>query len=72
MESHELLRSVFDKKRPKEVSADLALSTSMVYKWAQPRAADGSGIEHLHGLYRPDRFVFHIDIARSVPARRRR
>jgi len=46
MESHELLRSVFDKKRPKEVSADLALSTSMVYKWAQPRAADGSGIEN--------------------------
>ena len=46
MESHELLRSVFDKKAPKEISSDLALSTSMVYKWAQPRAGEGSGIEN--------------------------
>jgi hypothetical protein len=46
MESHELLRAVFDKKTPKEVSADLSLSTSMVYKWAQPRSGDGSGIEN--------------------------
>lgn len=46
MESHELLREVFDKKPPKEVSADLELSTSMVYKWAQPRAGEGSGIEN--------------------------
>ena len=37
MQSHELLREVFDKKTPKEVSADLDLSTSMIYKWAQPR-----------------------------------
>jgi hypothetical protein len=36
MQSHELLREVFDKKGPKEISADLDLSTSMVYKWAQP------------------------------------
>lgn len=46
MESHELLREIFDKKPPKEVSADLDLSTSMVYKWAQPRAGVGSGIEN--------------------------
>lgn len=46
MESHELLREVFDKKTPKEVSADLDLSTSMVYKWAQPREGEGSGIEN--------------------------
>lgn len=36
MESHELLRQVFDKRSPKEISADLRLSTSMIYKWAQP------------------------------------
>ncbi|HZI33297.1 MAG TPA: phage regulatory CII family protein [Candidatus Binatia bacterium] len=36
MESHELLRQVFDKKPPKEISADLGLSTSMIYKWGQP------------------------------------
>jgi hypothetical protein len=46
MESHELLREIFDTKTPKEVSADLELSTSMVYKWAQPRAGEGSGIEN--------------------------
>lgn len=43
MESHELLREVFDKKPPKEVSADLDLSTSMVYKWAQPPSESGGG-----------------------------
>jgi hypothetical protein len=47
MESHELLREIFEKKTPKEVSADLELSTSMIYKWAQPPGnAAGSGIEN--------------------------
>jgi hypothetical protein len=45
MESHELLKEVFDKKAAKEVSADLGLSTSMIYKWAQPSANDG-GVEN--------------------------
>ncbi len=44
MQSHELLREVFEKTAPKKVSADLGLSVSMIYKWAEPpdRAA-GSG-----------------------------
>ena len=41
MESHELLREVFEMKPAKEVSDDLQLSTSMVYKWAQPAANEG-------------------------------
>lgn len=41
MESHELLREVFEKKAAKEISDDLGLSTSMVYKWAQPVANEG-------------------------------
>jgi len=41
MQSHELLREVFEKKSAKEVSADLELSTSMIYKWAQPPNHDG-------------------------------
>ena len=45
MESHELLREVFDQKAPKEVSADLGLSTSMIYKWTQP-TSEGSGIDN--------------------------
>ena len=43
MQSHELLREVFDKKKPKEIAADIGLSSSMVYKWGEPNTA-GSGI----------------------------
>lgn len=38
MQSHELLREVFEKKPAKEVASDLSLSTSMVYKWGQAQA----------------------------------
>jgi len=44
MQSFELLREVFEKKTPKQVAADLGLSLSMVYKWAEPPTnAAGSG-----------------------------
>lgn len=44
MHSHELLREVFQKANPKQVSADLGLSLSMIYKWAEPSdEASGSG-----------------------------
>jgi hypothetical protein len=36
MESHELLRDVFQKITPKHAAAELGLSLSMVYKWAEP------------------------------------
>ena len=36
MQSHELLREVFQKCSPKQVSANLGLSLSMIYKWAEP------------------------------------
>jgi len=39
MESHELLREVFQKTSPKEVASELGLSLSMIYKWAEPPAA---------------------------------
>ena len=54
MESHELLREVFDKKTAKEVSEDLELSTSMVYKWAQPAANEGgigNPLDRIEALY---------------------
>jgi hypothetical protein len=38
MESHELLRDVFQKVSPKQAAAELGLSLSMVYKWAEPPA----------------------------------
>jgi GntR family transcriptional regulator len=48
-----------------EVGAALVSLTRIV------TAADGKGIEHLHGLYRPDRFSFHLDISRPARGRRR-
>jgi hypothetical protein len=36
MQSHELLREVFQKCSPKQVAAQLGLSLSMIYKWAEP------------------------------------
>jgi hypothetical protein len=43
MQSHEILREVFQKCSPKQVAADLNLSLSMIYKWAEPDEAGGSG-----------------------------
>jgi hypothetical protein len=55
MQSHELLREVFQKSGAKNIAAELGLSLSMIYKWAEPPdPAAGSGtvnpldrIEHL-------------------------
>ncbi len=44
MHSHELLREVFKQTSPKQVAADLGLSLSLIYKWAEPPdARSGSG-----------------------------
>lgn len=43
MQSHELLREVFQKTSAKQIAGDLGLSLSMIYKWAEPDDADGSG-----------------------------
>lgn len=43
MQSHELFREVFEKKKPKEIAADLGLSSSMIYKWGEPNTS-GSGV----------------------------
>lgn len=43
MQSHELLREVLQKSSAKQVAADLGLSLSMIYKWAEPDEGGGSG-----------------------------
>lgn len=43
MQSHELLREVLQKTSAKQVAADIGLSLSMIYKWAEPDEGDGSG-----------------------------
>lgn len=43
MESHEVLREALKKTSPKAVAADLGVSLSLVYKWAEKPSEDGSG-----------------------------
>ncbi|MCZ7640981.1 MAG: hypothetical protein M5U12_35965 [Verrucomicrobia bacterium] len=43
MQSHELLRAVYDTGNPKQIAADLGLSLSLIYKWAEPTTETGSG-----------------------------
>lgn len=43
MESHEVLREAFRKTTPKAVAAELGVSLSLVYKWAEKQSEDGSG-----------------------------
>ena len=56
MQSHEVLREVFEKTSPKEISAALDLSLSLVYKWAEPPSPDGpptgNPLERVAALYR--------------------
>ena len=56
MQSHEILREVFQKCSAKQVAADLGLSLSMIYKWAEPDDGTGSGtanpLDRLEALMR--------------------
>jgi hypothetical protein len=57
MQSHELLREVFQKCSAKIVAAETGLSLSMIYKWAEPAdESSGSGtsnpLDRVEALYR--------------------
>lgn len=44
MRSHELLKDILKKTSAKQIAGELGLSLSLIYKWAEPSAADdGSG-----------------------------
>lgn len=44
MESHELLKALLQNTSAKQICADMGLSLSLIYKWAEPPAHDsGSG-----------------------------
>ena len=43
MQSHEILREVFQKCSAKQVAAAMDLSLSTIYKWAEPDEGTGSG-----------------------------
>jgi hypothetical protein len=42
MQSHELLKDILQKISAKQISAEMGLSLSLIYKWAEP-AEEGSG-----------------------------
>lgn len=56
MQSHEILREVFQTTSPKQIAAELGLSLSMIYKWAEADEGDGSGsvnpLDRVEGLLR--------------------
>src|SRR2546430_8405720 len=56
MQSHEVLREVFQKCSAKQIAADLDLSLSLVYKWSEPPTPDGqptgNPLERVAALYR--------------------
>lgn len=54
MESHEVLRGVFQQCSPKQVASDLGLSLSMIYKWAEPPEASVGGSGSTNPLDRID------------------
>jgi hypothetical protein len=65
MQSHEVLREIFQQVSPKHVASEMGLSLSMIYKWAEPPDAEaGSGalnpldrIEALHKATQDPRLI---------------
>lgn len=59
MESHEVVRQALEQASPKEVAAQLGVSLSLIYKWAQPDEDNGSGtvnpLDRVLDLYRVSR-----------------
>ena len=65
MQSHELLREVFHDVNAKQISAEMGLSLSMIYKWAEP-PGEGTGSGAANPLDRLDALVRCTGDARIV------
>jgi hypothetical protein len=46
MDSHDIMRSAVARVGAKAVASDMALSSSLVYKWCQPKGEANSGAEN--------------------------
>jgi transposase len=64
MQSHELLREVLKTTSAKQVAADLNLSLSLIYKWAE--ADDGTGSGSVNPLDRVEQLLRSTDDERLV------
>lgn len=64
MQSHELLREVFKTTSAKQVAADLNLSLSLIYKWAE--ADDGGGSGSVNPLDRVEQLLRSTEDERLV------
>ncbi len=51
MESHEVVRQALTKGNPKEVAAELGISLSLIYKWAQKDPATPNPLDRVAMLY---------------------
>ncbi len=56
MQSHELLKELLKKTSAKQLSADMGLSLSLIYKWAEPPAS-GSGSGAVNPLDRIEQLL---------------
>jgi hypothetical protein len=46
MKSHELIRQLLQQANAKQLAAEMGLSTSLIYKWAEPGEDGGSGAQN--------------------------
>jgi hypothetical protein len=67
MHSYDILREVFQRTSAKQVAADLGLSLSMIYKWAEPPdAGAGAGSGSTNPLDRIDALIHSTGDRRIV------
>jgi hypothetical protein len=59
MKSHELMRELLQHANAKQLAAAMGLSASMIYKWAEPSTAGGSGTPN--PLDRVEQLARHTD-----------
>lgn len=65
MQSHEVLKEVLEKTSAKQIAADLNLSLSLIYKWAEPPNPD-SGTTSSNPLDRIDQLIQSTQDVRIV------
>jgi len=67
MHAHEVMREVLKRTSAKQIAADMGLSLSLIYKWAEPPEAEGSlGASPLDRVGQLVRITHDVRIAQWV------